>query len=97
VIEHVVLFRWKADAAPEAISAVIEGLRGLKGQVPGVVDLSCGENFSDRAQGFQCGLVVRLEDKTALDTYMAHPLHRAVVEERINPIRDSVLAVDYEI
>jgi hypothetical protein len=96
LIEHVVLFRWKADAAPDAIAHAIAGLRDLKGQVPSVMDLSCGENFSDRAQGYQCGLVVRVADRAALDGYMAHPLHRAVVEERINPIRDGVLAVDYE-
>ena len=96
MVEHIVLFRWKEDAAPEAIARAIEGLRDLKGKVPGIVDLSCGENFSDRAEGFHCGLVVLFADRAALDAYGPHPAHRAVVENLIVPIRDRALALDYE-
>ena len=96
MVEHIVLFRWKEDAAPEAVARAIEGLRSLKGKIPEIIDLSCGENFSDRGQGFHCGLVVRFADRAALDTYGPHPAHQAVVTGLINPIRDGVLAVDYE-
>jgi hypothetical protein len=97
VVEHVVLFRWKAGAAPEAIAHVIEGLRGLRNEIPGIVDLSCGENFSERSEGFHCGLVVRFADRAALDAYGPHPAHQAVVQERLLPIRDAVVVVDYEL
>lgn len=96
MVEHLVLFRWKSDATPEAVASAVEGLRGLKASVPSVVDLSCGENFSDRAQGYETGLTVRFQDKAGLDAYMVHPAHVAVVEERIRPIMDGVLALDYE-
>lgn len=96
-IEHVVLFKWREDAAPEAIAAAMEGLRGLKARIPGILALSCGENFSERAQGFQCGLVVRFVDRAALETYGPHPAHQQVVQELINPIRADIIAVDYEV
>ena len=96
MVEHVVLFRWTEDAAPDAIRRAIEGLRNLKDIIPEIVDLTCGENFSERAQGFHCGLVVRFADRAGLDAYGPHPAHRQVVEELITPIRDGVLAVDYE-
>jgi hypothetical protein len=97
VVEHIVLFKWNAEATTEQITAAIAGLRGLKDQVPNILDLSVGENFSDRAQGFTHGLVVRFPDKAALDVYGPHPAHQHVVQTFINPIRESVLALDYEI
>lgn len=97
MIEHLILFRWKADASAEAIAQVMDGLRALKGQVSGIRDLTCGENFSPRSQGFTHALVVRFEDRAALDAYGPHPAHQRVVQEFINPIRADILALDYEI
>ncbi len=97
MIEHLVLFRWAADAPPEAVTRVMDELRALKGRVPGVLDLTCGENFSTRSQGFTHALVVRLENRAALEAYGPHPAHQRVVQEFINPIRADVLALDYEV
>lgn len=94
---HIVLFKWKPDATPEAIIQVVEGLRGLKDKIPGIVDLSCGENFSDRSQGFTHGLVVRFADRAALEAYGPSEAHQHVVQNFIAPIRVDVLAVDYEV
>lgn len=96
MVEHLVLFRWTAEAPAEAIAQVMDELRALRGQIPGVRDLTCGENFSPRSQGFTHALVVRLEDRAALEAYGPHPAHQRVVQEFINPIRADVLALDYE-
>jgi hypothetical protein len=96
VVEHIVLFKWKAEATAEQIEAAVTGLRGLKELVPNVLDLSVGENFSDRGLGFTHGLVVRFPSKAALDVYGPHPAHQHVVQTFINPIRENVLALDYE-
>jgi hypothetical protein len=97
MIEHIVLFRWTETATPQAIETAILELRALKGKIEGIVDLSCGINFSDRAQGYTHGLVVRFIDRTALEAYGPHPAHQHVVQNFINPIRADVLALDYEI
>ncbi len=97
MIEHIVLFRWTQDAAPDDFAEVMEGLRGLQEQIPGIVDLTCGEDFSGRAQGYTHGLVVRFTTRAALDAYGPHPAHQHVVQALINPIRESVLAFDFEI
>jgi hypothetical protein len=96
VIEHIVLMRWREDASAEAIERVMKELRGLKDKIPVIVDLSCGENFSDRAKGYTHGLVVRLEDRAGLDAYLPHPEHQRVLQNFLAPIRGDVLAVDYE-
>jgi hypothetical protein len=96
VVEHIVLFKWKTDATAEQIEAAVAGLRGLKELVPNVLDLSVGENFTDRGLGFTHGLVVRFPNKAALEVYGPHPAHQHVVQTFINPIRENVLALDYE-
>ena len=97
MVEHVVLFKLKAEATADAKRAAIEALKGLRGQIDGIVDLSCGLNFSERSQGHEIGLVVRFHDRAALDAYIPHPAHRGVVDQYLHPIRESVVVVDYEI
>jgi hypothetical protein len=97
MIEHIVLFRWTEGASPEAIDSVVAELRQLKSKIPGVVDLSCGANFSDRAKGYTHGLVVRFKNRAALEAYAPHPEHQRVVQKFITPIRGEVLAIDYEV
>jgi hypothetical protein len=97
MIEHIVLFKVRADALPAAVTAMVEGLAGLKTRVPGIVDLSVGTNISDRNKGFTHALVVRFTDKAALDAYLPHPAHQEVVQSRVRPIMEDALVVDYEI
>jgi Stress responsive A/B Barrel Domain. len=51
MVEHILLLRWTEEASQEAIDSVLAELRGLKGKIEGIVDLSCGANFSGRAKG----------------------------------------------
>jgi Stress responsive A/B Barrel Domain len=97
MIEHIVLFKWKTEATSEQIKAAIDNLKALKDKIPGIIDLSCGENFCDRSQGFQHGLVVRFDNKTSLENYAPHPDHQEVVVNFIRPILADIIAVDYEI
>lgn len=95
-VVHIVLFRWKPDAAGPAIAAAVEGIRRLRDQIPGIVSLEIGPDFSERSQGYQHGLVVTFESRAALETYGPHPAHLRVVSELIQPISDGVLALDFE-
>ena len=97
MIEHIVLFKVKAGTPAEQVEAMLEGLRSLKTQVPGIVDLTAGTNLTDRGKGFTHGLVVRFEDRLALDAYGPHPAHQDVVQRRVRPIVEDLIAVDYEI
>ena len=96
MIEHIVLFRWTKDASQEAIDTTVVELRKLKSKIPGIVDISCGTNFSDRAKGYTHGLVVCFTDRSALEAYGPHPEHQRVVQNFINPIHADILALDYE-
>ena len=54
-------------------------------------------NFSACAQGYTHAFVARFEDRAALDHYISHPAHVAVVDQQVKPISEGVLAVDYEV
>jgi hypothetical protein len=97
MVEHVVLFKTQEDATEEQKERMIAGLASLREQIPGIVDLSVGRNFSDRNQGFDIGLVVRFVDRAALETYLPHPAHRGCVDQFVAPIKVDVIVVDYDI
>jgi hypothetical protein len=97
MVEHILLMRWTEEASPEAIDNALTELRGLKGKIAGIVDLSCGANFSERAKGYTHGMVMRFPDRAALEAYFPHPEHQRVVQSFINPIRADTLILDYEI
>ena len=94
MIDHLVFVSVRGEASPEDVEDLISSIRGLKDTVPGVVDLSVGENFSERSGGYTHGIFVRLESVEDLQGYMKHPDHLAVVEklDRLT----SRIVVDYE-
>ena len=99
MIEHLVLFKVRENAAPEESEEMLRRLRQLETEVPGILYLSCGVNFSERSQGYTHGLVVRFPDRDALQAYQVHPLHQAAVSEAVRPVVEpgGILALDYEI
>jgi len=94
-VVHIVLLKWKPGVTPEQVDCARRALLGLREAIPGIVELTCGPNFTERSQGYHFGLVVRFTHRHALEEYLPHPAHRAVVESVINPIRESSLALDY--
>lgn len=95
MIDHLVLFAAKDDASPEDITDLLETLRGLRGSVESVVDLSVGEDFSGRGGGYTHGLFARFEDREGLQQYLKHPEHVAGVE-KLAALTTGRLVVDYE-
>ncbi|HSF25452.1 MAG TPA: Dabb family protein [Blastocatellia bacterium] len=96
MVEHILLMRWTDEASQEAIDNALTELRGLKDKIAGIVDMSCGANFSERAKGYTHGMVMRFADRLALEAYFPHPEHQRVVQNFINPIRADTLILDYE-
>src|SRR5215471_11375474 len=96
-IEHVARFRWKEEASQEAIDNALAELRKLKGKIPGLVDVSSGTNFSERAKGYTHVLIMRFADRSALQAFGPHPEHQRVAQNFVSPIRADSLVLDYEL
>ena len=96
MVEHLVLFKVRAGVSEDAIDAMQEALKGLQKAIPGILEITVGTNFSERSQGFTHGLLVRFQDRAALDTYIPHPAHEDARKNYILPIVEDVLVVDFE-
>ncbi len=94
MIDHLVFLAVREDASAEDIEDLISSIRRLKDTVPGVVDLTVGENFSERSGGYTHGIFVRFESREGLQGYMKHPDHLAVVE-KLDALTSRIV-VDYE-
>ena len=94
MIDHLVFLSARDDASEEDIEDLISSIRNLKDTVPGVIDLSAGENFSPRSGGYTHGLFVRFETADDLQGYIEHPDHQAVVE-KLDRLTTRIV-VDYE-
>lgn len=90
------LFKVRDDAPAEEVSELLAGLRALRTAVPSVVDLSVGENFSERGGGFTHGLFVRFATADDLQGYMGHPEHLKVVEKLDGLTEGDRIVVDYD-
>ena len=95
-VQHLVLFRVRADAAPAQVEAMLAGLRSLA-SLDGVEEMAVGANFSERSAGFTHALSARFRDRAALAAYGPHPAHQKVVHELVRAVNEETIVVDYDI
>merc|ERR1712000_29986 len=90
---HIVLLSFKEDTTDEQKKTFFSTLDALK-DVPNVISVKHGKNVTDRAKGFEYGLVVVLKDRQAELDYQKHDLHIKVLDA-LKPIKKDVLAMDF--
>lgn len=95
MVDHLVFFAVRGEASPEEVEDLLSSIRGLKDEIPVVVDLSVGEDFSGRSGEYTHALFARFEDAAGLQEYMGHPAHLAVVE-KLNATTTGRIVADYE-
>lgn len=96
MLRHLVLLRFKPDAAEAAIAAVAESFAALEARIPCIRSLEWGldESPEGLAQGYTHAFLLGFDDAAARDAYLPHPAHAAFVEQ-LKPLLDGVLVIDY--
>jgi hypothetical protein len=85
------------DAEKEQIKQGIkEGLEGLKGQIPGMIDIQVPLNRLDSSSG-DLMLDSTFEDAAALKGYSTHPAHVAVADGKVRPYVATRACYDFEV
>ena len=98
MVKHVILWVLKSeysDSEKEEIrKGIKEGLEGLKGQIPGLIEIKV--NTQPLASS-NCDVMLdsTFEDEKALQRYAAHPLHVAVDTGKVRPYTASRTCIDY--
>jgi hypothetical protein len=91
---HMFAFRWKQGVTEDQKQRVVDEIRKLQGQIPGLLETSVGVNTSPRGQGYELGGVMKFADQAALDVYGSHPVHQKLLTWLI-PLIDPI-EVDFE-
>jgi hypothetical protein len=79
MVVHTFAFRWKACAREDQKARAIKEIRGLQGQIPGLLETWVGANISPRSQGYELGGVMKFADRAALEAYGGHPVHQKLL------------------
>ena len=97
-VRHVVVFKYKKDAAPDKIAQVTRAFRDLKGTIPGITAFEDGINNSPEGKnlGFTHVYQLTFESVAARDAYLPHPEHKKFGEllGKLGVVED-VFVVDY--
>jgi hypothetical protein len=96
VLRHVVLFKFKPDAAKDKVQAVVDAFGKLPKQIDVIKDFEMGTDNSPelKSKGFTHCFVVTFADEKGRETYLPHPAHKEFVT-LLGPVLEDVLVVDY--
>lgn len=100
MVKHVILWTLKeeySDTQKAEIKAGIkEGLEGLKGQIPGLIEIRVN---TEPLASSNCDLMLdsSFENEEALKIYATHPAHVAVANGKVRPHTASRVCMDYEV
>ncbi len=101
MVKHVILWKLKEEYTPaekEAIKAGIkQGLEGLAGQIPGLVDIRVNTAALPSSSGADLMLDSTFTDAAALAGYSKHPAHQAVANSKVRPHTASRVCLDFEV
>ena len=99
MVKHVILWTLKEEYSEEEKleikKGIKDGLEGLKGQIPGMIDIKV--NIVPLPSS-NCDLMLdsSFEDEASLKGYAVHPAHVAVADGKVRPYTASRVCLDYE-
>ena len=99
MVKHVILWtlrdRYSGAEIEKIKKGIKEGLEGLKGQIPGMIDIKV---ITEPLPSSNCDVMLdsSFESEEALKGYSVHPAHVAVANEQVRPFTASRTCMDYE-
>ena len=100
MVKHIILWTLKdeltAEQKQEAKMGIKKGLEGLKGQIPGLVDIKVNADGLSTSTA-DLMLDSTFDDAAALKAYSQHPLHVAVADKNVRPFTKLRSCLDFEI
>ena len=99
MVKHIILWQLKDEFSAEekkTIKAGIKsGLEGLKGQIPGLVDIQV-QTEGLASSNAEVMLDSTFTDEDALKIYSKHPAHVAVADSKVRPFTKTRMCLDFE-
>ncbi len=86
---HVFAFQWKPGTSEAQKERATKDISAFQGQIPGLLQTHVGPNISPRGKGYSFGGIMQFKDKAALDKYVQHPAHQALLAWLV-PLIDAI-------
>ena len=100
MVKHIILWQLKDEYTEEQKKeirvGIKEGLEGLVGKVPGLLEVKVRTEFLPSSTA-DVMLDTTLQDAEALKGYAVHPAHVAVANSKVRPYTRARVCMDYEI
>lgn len=101
MVKHIILWKLKDEFSPEEKSeikkGIKEGLEGLVGQVPGLIDVKVQIDGILPSSNVDVMLDCTLDSAESLKGYAVHPAHVAVANGKVRPFTAVRSCIDFEI
>lgn len=91
---HVAIFKWKSNVEEQDVKDALRGVESLQDKIPGIVEITCGKNYSPYGEGYTHIVVVRGDTQQAIDAYRKHPDH-VIVAKKIDAMEEHGVGVDF--
>ncbi len=96
MVKHIILWKLKEEFNTfEVKQGIKEGLEGLLGVVPGLLEIKVQIDKLDSSNA-DVMLYSVLESENALKGYAIHPAHVKVADENVRPYTESRACIDFE-
>ena len=99
MVKHIILWKLRSELSAaqkqEVALAIKEGLEGLKGQVPGLLDIHVQATGRLESSNADVLLDSTLESEEALKGYAVHPAHVEVANGVVRPNTEVRMCLDY--
>lgn len=100
MVKHMILWQLKDELSKDEKSKVKqgikEGLEGLAGDIPGLLDIVVYTNGISSSNA-DVMLDSSFTDEEALERYAKHPSHVAVADAKVRPYTKTRICMDFEI
>ena len=100
MVKHIILWKLRSELSAEEKQAkalaIKQGLEGLKGQVPGLLDIHVQIDGRLESSNADIMLDSTLESAAALKGYAVHPAHVAVANGVVRPNTELRTCLDFE-
>ncbi|MGN0228056.1 MAG: Dabb family protein [Paludibacteraceae bacterium] len=100
MVKHIILWKLRSDLSEaqkrEAALAIKQGLEGLQGQVPGLLDIRVQIDGRLDSSNADIMLDCTLDSEASLKGYAVHPAHVAVANGVVRPNTEVRTCLDYE-
>ena len=100
MVKHIILWKLREDlseAEKETVKAGIKaGLEGLKGQIPGLIDIRVNTGKRLESSNADVMLDSTFDSAESLKGYSRHPAHVAVADGKVRPYTCQRTCLDFE-